>query len=118
MPIYVYRDPVDGTFFEEFYPIGEAPHSIRHPVFLNRWAERYYTPISINAKKELGSFYSPAFGKEFKNEREQKAYAKDLGMSPIENASLESVHTWESNNEKQRDKDLDATLDNIVRNVI
>lgn len=118
MPVYVYRDPVDGTLYEEVFAIAEAPAAIQHPTIKNRWAERHYTPISINAKKELGSFYSPAFGKEFKNEHEQKAYAKDMGMVAVENASLDSIMSWEKTREQDREKQLDADLENIVRNIV
>jgi hypothetical protein len=113
MPVYVYR--FRDEIIEEYFPIGEAPAAIRHPLYFNRWYERYYTPLGLKVDK--GEFFSPAFGKVFKNEKDQKDYAKHMGLVPLENASVDSVHKWEKQNEIDREKKLDAELDDVIRSV-
>lgn len=113
MPIYVYREKTTGDVIEEYYPIGEAPAAIRHPVMFNRWYERVYTPLGIKIDK--GTIYSPAFGKHFKNEKDQTDYAKHHGFTPVENASLESIHKWEADQEKDREKKVDIAMADVVQ---
>lgn len=40
---------------------------------------------------DKGRHYSPAFGREFKSEKDLRDYAKSEGYIPVENASVESV---------------------------
>jgi len=49
----------------------------------------------------LGRHYSTALGKIVDNERELLAEAKDLGLEPLENASLESIQKDNEYNKKK-----------------
>jgi hypothetical protein len=110
LPIYVYRCGDDIR--EEFFPVGEAPDCIRHPVLFNRYYERVFTPSAIKVDK--GEFFSHAFGKKFKNEKDQRDYAKHNGFIEVGNASVESVHKWEESNANDREKKLDADLNGVI----
>jgi len=52
-------------------------------------------------KIEFGEHFSQALGKIVKNERELLAEAKDLGLEPLENASLESIQRDNEYNKKK-----------------
>ena len=63
---------------------------------------------------DIGRHYSPALGKYVRNERELRAEAKDRGLIPLENNSVESIrkhfHGKKEEEKQKRQKVLVQTL--------
>jgi hypothetical protein len=114
LPVYVYEDPRTGEQIEQVFSIhDEKPVAIRHPLIINKWYYRIITPVSFRMDK--GRLFSPAFGKEFKNEKDERDYAKHHGFSPMDGASLESVEKDEKDAEREREKKLYAGFEESVQ---
>jgi hypothetical protein len=102
MPTYVYECKICQKREEHFFSISKAPAAMRCLTALNHWAVRIVTPIPFRMDK--GRLYSNAFGRQFRNEKDQMDYAKHNGFVPVENASTESVEKWDTERAREREE--------------
>ena len=105
MPTYTYEDEATGERYEFVFPMGKAPDAIRHKFIENRWAKRIIAHAP-GFKMDSGRLFSPAFNKEFRNEKDMRDYAKHNGFIPVENASAESMEQWDKANAVERETKL------------
>lgn len=101
--IYEYQCNICKSKKEWFSSIKEKPEIL---LCSNCGIHSMYNIINFKGfhRVDEGRHFSIALGKEFKNGREKKAYAKDMGYIHVDNAKPEEMHKWRNQNKKEQIK--------------
>lgn len=113
MPVYSYKCAECHKTFDQFYRLSE--HKAQSTCDCGGSASQVIMPGHGGFRIDKGRFFSPVFGREFKNEKDMGDYAKFHGHIPVGDEPVEKIAKLQKQMEKEKQEKLYADLEQTTK---